>query len=233
MKIGKLLGKFPGRAVCGLIVAAFLLAPPVRAQEGAKVIGTYCLVGVMEMGSCFRLSPGSKFEYFLSYGAYDERSEGSWKLAKGEIIIDSLPYDRLPTFSFKRMEKGDAYDVIVVNTRDRPIAGIDVAVTCDGKTRDAGQTQEGRFKVDCASAPTAVALGLSMFGLAPQTIDVAARASADSRVYVFEFDPGDLGKRKFVAQRLQIGADGSLVTVFNDSPIPDLNGRKLRYERER
>ena len=90
MKIGKLLGKFPGRAVCGLIVAAFLLAPPVRAQEGAKVIGTYCLVGVWEMGSCFRLSPGGKFEYFLSYGAYDERSEGTWKLAKGEIIVDSL-----------------------------------------------------------------------------------------------------------------------------------------------
>ena len=130
------------------------------------------------------------------------------------------------------MEKGDAFDVIVVNTRDRPLAGIDVTVTCDGKTRDAGQTQESRFKVDCASAPTAVALGLSMFGLAPQTIDVAGRAGAD-RVYVFEFDPGDLGKRRFVAQRLQVGADGALVMVSADSPIPELNGRKLRYERER
>ena len=62
MKIGKLLGMFPGRAVCGLIVAAFLLAPPVRAQEGAKVIGTYCLVrrDGMEIRSWF--SPGFKFE---------------------------------------------------------------------------------------------------------------------------------------------------------------------------
>jgi hypothetical protein len=226
--------KFSGRAVCGLIAATCLFSLPARAQDATVVDGVYCLVGVREVGSCMRLSPGGKFEYFLAYGAYNEQSEGTWKLAKGELLVDSLPYDRRPTFSFKRMQKGatDAFDVIVESRAGRPIAGIEVAVTCDGTIKDAGQTQESRFKVDCKSAPTAVALGLRMFGLAPQTINVADRAGA-AKVYVFEFDPGDLGKRKFVAQRIQVNADGSLVMVYSDSPIQELNGRQLRYERER
>lgn len=220
------------RALLGFVVAAALLSPSVRAQDVSKVIGTYCLTGVREMGSCMRLSPGGKFEYFLAYGAYNEQSEGTWKLAKDEIIVDSLPYDRRPTFGFNRVQKGDAFDVIVESTTGRELAGIDVRVTCDGTTKDAGQTQESRFKVDCMSAPTAIALGLRMFGLAYQTIDVANRAGGE-KIYVFEFDPGDLGKRKFVGQRLQAGADGALVTVFDDTPIAELKGRKLRYERER
>ena len=76
-------------------------------------------------------------------------------------------------------------------------------VNCDGATKG-GYTQYYGLEVDCAQAPTAVALALRMFGLAPQRIDVASRAGAD-KVYVFEFEPGDLGKRKFTAQRLQIG----------------------------
>ena len=225
------LGTFPACAVWRLAVAACLLSPPAQAQD--SVVGTYCLAGVREVGSCIRLSDGGKFEYLLSYGAYDERSEGTWKRANGDIIVDSLPYDHAPTFRFKRMQPSatGAFDVIVVGNTDRAIAGIEVSVTCDGTTKDAGQTMEGRFKVDCASAPTAVALGLRMFGLAPQTIDVAGRAGAD-KVYVFEFDPGDLGKKKFVAQRLAVGADGSLTTAYANTPIPELAGRPFRYLRQ-
>ncbi len=99
-------GKVLGRALVVFIVAV-LMVSPARAQDATAVAGTYCLVGVQEVGSCLRLSAGGKFEYFLSYGAYDERSEGTWKLAKGEVIVDSLPYDRRPTFTFKRMQKSD------------------------------------------------------------------------------------------------------------------------------
>ena len=93
-------------------------------------------------------------------------------------------------------------------------------------------TGTGDFKVDCASAPSAVVLALRMFNVAPQTINVAGRAGAD-KAYVFGFDAGDLGKRPFVGKRLQIAADGALVLTFTDSPIPELNGRPLRYVRER
>jgi hypothetical protein len=114
----------------------------------------------------------------------------------------------------------------------QPIPGIEVTVICDGRSKDAGVTQAGGFKVDCAGAPTAVALGLRMFGLAPQTVNVTDRAGTD-KVYVFEFDPGDLGKKKFVVHRLQIGTDGSLLMVYDGAPIQELRGHRFQYMRER
>jgi hypothetical protein len=221
------------RTICALIATACIAAPQAHAQNANTVAGEYCLVGVREVGSCMRLSPGGKWEYFLSYGAYDERSEGTWKMAGGGVVVDSLPYDRRATFSFKRLQKSDsgAYTVIVVNKGDRGIAGIDVVVSCDGATKT-GYTQTYGLEVDCAKAPTAVALSLRMFGLAPQTIAVASRAGAE-KGYVFEFEPGDLGKRKFTAQRLQIGTDGSLTMAYPNSPIPEFAGKQFRYERQR
>ena len=63
----------PLSAAC--LVAIFISGSAVSAADQAAVAGTYCLQGVMEVGSCFRLSPDGKYEYFLSYGAYDETSE--------------------------------------------------------------------------------------------------------------------------------------------------------------
>ena len=193
------------KAVTVVLAARCLASLPCAAQDATAVVGTYCLSGVREVGSCIRLSAGGKFEYFLAYGAYDENSEGTWKLAEGRDRRRQPAYDRQPTFAFKRLQRGDgdAFDVIVENKSGRSIPGIDVSVTCDGRTARAGVTQAEGYKVDCASAPTAVILGLRMYGLAPQTIDVADRAGAD-KVYVFEFDPGDLGRKKFVAQRLRV-----------------------------
>ena len=93
-------GKFFIGTICCLIAAACLFSPQARAQ--GTIPGAYCLKGVMEVGSCMRLSPGGKFEYFLSYGAYDEKSEGKWRRAGSEIVVDTPKYDKRPTFSFKR-----------------------------------------------------------------------------------------------------------------------------------
>ena len=203
------------------------------AQDAAAVAGSYCLEGVHEVGSCLRLSPDGKFEYFLSYGAYDEYAEGTWRAADGTVVLKSPAYDNRPTFSFVRVQKGEtgAYDVIVEAQNGQPIAGVDVGVTCDGKTKSAGVTQADGFSVDCASAPAAISLGLGMFGVAPQTIDVAAHAAAD-KAYVFGFTPGDLGKKPFADVPLRINGD-ALEMTYTDTPISELQGRPFRYIRER
>jgi hypothetical protein len=222
-----------------LKAAAFVLAPiawvsSLCAQDATGVVGSYCLVGVREVGSCLRLLPGGKFQYFLAYGAYDENSEGTWTLKKGEIVIESLPYDKQPTFAFKRMQRGDAdgFDVVVENARGGRLTYIDVNVTCDGRTRHAGVTGAEGYKIDCATAPTDVSLGLRMYGLAPQAIKVADRAGAD-KVYVFVFDPGDLGRKRFVAHRLRIKTSDVLEMVYADTPIRELAGRPFEYVRSR
>ena len=222
---------FHAAVIAASFVISYLAVPQAHAQDAKTMPGEYCLAGVREVGSCMRLSPGGKWEYFLSYGAYDEQSEGTWKVANGGLVVDSLPYNRRATFSFKRLQKNEsgAYTVIVVSKGDSGIAGIDVVVTCDGATKT-GYTQTYGLEVDCVKVPTAVALSLRMFGLAPQTIDVARRAGAD-KGYVFEFDPGDLGKKKFVAHRLQVGADGSLTMAYPNSAIPEFAGKQFRYER--
>ena len=72
-----------------------------------------------------------------------------------------------------------------------------------------------------------------LLALPRSQVQVADRAGGADKIYVFDFDPGDLGKKRFVAQRMQVSTDGSLVVVYSDSPIQELNGRRLRYERER
>jgi hypothetical protein len=105
-------------------------------------------------------------------------------------------------------------------------------VTCDGSTKDAGVTQADGFKVDCASAPTAIALGLRMYGVALQSIDVMSRAGSD-KVYVFEFDPGDLGHRRFRGERLRQSEPDVLTMRYADTHIRELQGRTFRYVRSR
>jgi hypothetical protein len=214
-------------AVVGAIVG------PAQAQDAAAVAGSYCLQGVQEVGSCMRLSPDGKFEYFLAYGAYDETAEGTWRVADGAVIVTTPAYDKPPTFSFKRMQPSEAgaFDVIVEAQNGQPIPGVDVSVTCDGSTKPAGATQAGGFGIDCKSAPSAIALGLGMFGVPPQSIDVSANGGA-AKAYVFGFTPGDLGKKRFANVPLRIEGD-ALGMTYNNSPIGELNGKPFRYARER
>ena len=90
--------------------------------------------------------------------------------------------------------------------------GIDVSVTCDGQTVRAGVTGAGGFRIDCTAAPTQVLLGLGMYGMDLQTIDVSGQAGTD-KTYVFEFDPGDLGKKRFASQRFAMEVGTSLTAV--------------------
>jgi hypothetical protein len=223
--------------MCNLVKAAALLfaalcIPSANAQDAGTAVGDYCLAGVREVGSCIRLSAGGRFEYFLAYGAYDENAQGTWRLDGGIVVLDTPPYDKRPTFSFKRMQRGetDAFDVVVQNAAGRNLSGIEVAVTCDGRTRRAGVTSGVDFKIDCTSAPTEVLLGLRMYGLAPQTIRVGDSHSAD-KTYVFEFDPGDLGRKKFAGERLRFKTSDVLVMTFRGSPIAELDGTLFEYVR--
>ena len=105
------------RKTAALLLALLCGGWPVyaSAQEAGDVAGTYCLVGVMEVGSCIELGRDGKFQYFLAYGAYDEDSEGTWRIDAGQVVLDSPAYDRRASFAFKRLQagEGDGYDIVV------------------------------------------------------------------------------------------------------------------------
>jgi hypothetical protein len=223
-------------AAAALIAAAAASWPGVtaRAQTPAGPEGTYCLRGVREVGSCLRLGPDSAFEYFLAYGAYDEKSEGHWKADGADVVVDSPPYDKAPTFAFKGFQpaEGGRFDIIVVGKAGTPIFGIDVRATCGGRAIEVGVTGAEGYDVNCAEPPTEVALGLKMFGVGYQTIKVPAPTGAD-KAYVFEFDAGDLGFKPFAGTRLKREGADSLVMTYANPAIPELDGKTFTYERER
>lgn len=78
------------------------------------------------MGSCLRLSADGKYEYFLAYGAYDETSEGTWRVDGSDIVLDSAANDKPAGFAFKRLQaaKGDGYVVVVESKAGQPIQGV-------------------------------------------------------------------------------------------------------------
>jgi len=219
-------------AALSAVAVTLWLAAAAHAQTTAPVEGTYCLRGVHEVGSCLRLAADSKFEYFLAYGAYDEKSEGHWNTGGTDVVLDSPPYDKAPAFTFKGFQaaEGDGFDIVVVNKGGNPINGVNVRATCDGRSFEVGVTGTG-YRVDCKSAPTEVALGLEMFGVAYQIVPVSVAAGAD-KAYVFGFDPGDLGKKRFASQRFSMEVGTSLTAVYADTPIRELTGRTFRYTRQ-
>ena len=220
-------------AACFLATAACSYPSTSCAQNASAAVGVYCLVGFHEVGSCLKLMADGRFEYFLAYGAYDESSEGSWRLENGEIILESLAYDRPSTFAFKRLQHSDedGFGIIVESKLGHVVSGIDVKTTCDSRTFRAGVTGAVGFKVNCLHAPASVALGLEMYGLGYETIDVPQQVGGD-KTYVFEFDLGDLGRKRFTAQHLRFANEGSIVMDYTNSPFRELRGRSLEFVRQ-
>lgn len=220
------------RAAQWVVVAtlALLNASPGAGQTQGNLVGEYCLAGVREVGSCFRFNADQTFEYFLAYGAYDEASQGRWRLDGTDVVLESPPYDRKPRFVFKerRAADGNAFTILVVTAAGRGLVGVDVRLRCDGGAHE-GYTQEDGFVTPCTSAPGEIALGLRMFGLAYEAVPVPG-TPASQKTLVFEFEPGDLGKKAFTGTRLQ-RMDGGLSMVYRNPAMREHDGRTFSYRR--
>lgn len=220
------------RRVSGLAVGAtlaILTATSAASQTGRSISGTYCLSGVREVGSCFRFTADRRFEYYLSYGAYDETSEGLWQLEGSDVVLESPAYDRQPTFNFKerRAAHSDNFSVVVVNAGGRGLAGVDVRVRCDNRVVE-GYTQQDGYTTSCAAAPSEVALGIRMVGLAYRAVPLVG--AGDGKALVFQFEPGDLGRKAFAGTRLRREGDG-LGMIYRSPAVQDLDGRPFTYRR--
>jgi hypothetical protein len=67
---------------------------PEKGSIPDKFAGHYYLSGVMETGSELLLRPNGAYEYFISYGAVDEFSQGTWQRVGDEIV---LSHTKTPT----------------------------------------------------------------------------------------------------------------------------------------
>ena len=207
------------------------VATQAQAPAPADVFGTFCLSGVREVGSCFRFLRNQTFEYYLSYGGYDEVSEGTWRLEGGEVVLSTAAFDRKPSFVFKerRSVEGERHVILVETSAGRGLAGVDVRATCDGR-RSEGYTQTYGYRTSCTTEPRELTIGIRAVGLDYQPAAVSDQPGTGTTL-VFVFEPGDLGQKAFTGTRLRLGDGPSLTMTYRSDAVRDLDGARFVYRR--
>lgn len=199
-----------------------LRLPPIDPTRMRPLVGRYFLRGVRELGSELRLLQNGRFEFGLTYGALDETGAGEWRVVDGAVVLQSDGSPRVPSVQLLSAvgKSTDSIQVTVVDTAGRPLSGL--TLDFSRKKADPAVAQSSRngytFRYAPGSPPTEIGVGVEMveFRVAfplPQQPKAA---------YRFVFRPGDIGVRRFEAERLAI-EPGSLVLT--------LNGRAMIYVR--
>jgi hypothetical protein len=187
-----------------------------------RVAGHYYLEGVREVGSELLLRPDGSFDYMLAYGALDESGAGRWRTDGGAVVLQSNGVARAPSVTLRKVigRATDSIRVIVSDTLGRPISGIEVDFVRPKGGTSFAQTQQGEYVQHFArtDAPTEISVGYDMLNFMV-AFPLARPPAAE---YRFIFSPGDLGIRRFEAERLEI-EDGALIMTRN--------GRRMRYVR--
>lgn len=205
-----------------LVTAALILTfTPNLAGAADSPAGHYTLRGLREVGSELVLYENGRFEYMLAYGSYDEYAKGTWKQDGQRVILNSEGKDAPVKFILKQTETRPEPGIFVLvnNKAGRGIASIDVMLQFDGNEVKTGYTQTYGFEYPLENNrfPRAIGLGLRRYNVEPQWTQITGNKG---NVFVFEFDPGDLGQAKFRDQ-VFVWDNGALVT--------DRNGQRMRY----
>jgi hypothetical protein len=190
------------RAIPVLLLVALALAPAgAMADESASLAGDYD-GSRPEIGARLQLSPDGTYRYFLSYGALDEYSEGSW-VADGECAVLTSEPVTPPEI---RLVEGGLLESRALWVELQVPEGVDPAyfevvfVHGDGTGEVeslAGGTAE--FEIGADEDLVEVMVELPLFGVSSQPVPFPKEGGID---LTFAFDPNDLGKVGFDGERL-------------------------------
>lgn len=218
-----------------VLLALSLMAIGPMGVRAQALVGDYCLVGVREVGACFRFSADGTFQYFLAYGAYDETSEGTWRRDGDGLILHSPPFDRLPAYAFARHERGGDGTGTIVYVTDKSgnkLHGFEVSATCKAQPLVAQMNSARGYELACGEGLDNLQVALPVLGVAAKPVPLPAEARAPNGSVFVTFDPGDLGRRRFADVRMTFAGD-ALVLRFQQAPFPELEGARLEFRRSR
>lgn len=212
------------RFTCIGLVAApgLLMAAPVAAQSAsASLAGTYN-GSQPEVASELRLEPNGRFEYYLSYGALDEKAAGTWT-ADGEAIVLTSDPVRAPAFELldTRAGSGRTLQITLDVPPQLPLQLFSLfLLEPDGTVSDV-PFEKGPLKIALTrdKVPTKVAVVFPVYQLASRPYDIGP----GTRAMRFSFVPNDLGKIAFDHQRLVRDGDAYVLQRFD---------RTLRFRKE-
>jgi hypothetical protein len=192
-----------------------------HAQVPAELVGTYN-GSEMEVGTELRLEADGRYEYYLSYGALDETSEGTWTAEDKSVVLTSDPF-RDPEFELLGMTPGNASMVQVTLDvpKEMPVQFFSALLLRPDHTASEVHFGERAVRVPVSGAnhPSALVLGLEVFDVKSQIFQIPPH----TRSMQFRFVANDLGKVAFDHQRLSRAGDDLVLERF---------GRMLRYRKE-
>lgn len=213
---------FSRHGIVAAAIASAVVSTPLSAQTPTDLVGTYN-GGQTEVGTELRLEANGRYQYYLSYGALDEMSQGTWAADAGGLVLTSDPVKE-PQFQLTGAAAGKGKDLAV--SLDVP-KGLDVqyfsvfALQPDGTVSQVQFPPEGPLHIPMTpgKAPRKIAVALSIYQVASQPYDL----SSGKRALHFRFVPNDLGKVAFDHHRLTRDGDAFVLQRF------DLT---LRYRKE-
>jgi hypothetical protein len=192
------------------------------AQEPG-LAGVYRLMGEQDAASELALRPDGRFQYFLVYGALDERAEGRWTVTDSVVTLVTEPKPVPPEFN--RNRSGTTVSApLTVRVRwpdGRGVALVDLSVGFGEGPPIEGYTQEEGWSLPAEEkrTPRWVELKVPMHDFASPRFPIDL---ATGNALAFTLIPNDLGVLDFEGIRIE-AVDGALIV--------ERGGARLRYRR--
>jgi len=172
--------------------------------------------GQMEVAARLLLKPDGHFNYELAYGALDEAAAGTWELRYGAVYLTTVPAVVPPRF-------------VVESDKPDPRGGLWIKLSSGPLMRDAPQriyliygpneepdmaevADDGHVPLPGNRRPTAIIPEIPVYPIMSKPIPLTG---AGGHRFILRFEPNDIGKADFRAQRLAI-EDGKLVMTRRD-----------------
>jgi len=204
-----------------ILAPAVVGAPTWADGPSADLAGTYN-GSQMEVGTELRLEANGRYEYYLSYGAMDEMSEGAWAADGEAIILTSDPF-KAPAFALVGSEPGNGstLDVTLDVPEELPLQLFSSLLIRPDRTASEAQFDGGALQIPLTGAnrPTKFVLGLEIYNVMSDLYDIPS----NTRSMHFRFVPNELGKVAFDRTRLPRDGDSFVLERF---------GRTLKFRKE-
>ena len=181
--------------------------------------------GQMEVGARLLLKPNGHFNYELAYGALDEAAEGTWDFKDGAVFLTTVPAVVPPRFVVES-DRPDSRGGLWVKISSGPVmeGAPQRLYLLYGKEEPPDMVEvgeDGRVPLPGNRWPTAIVPEIPVYPVPSEPIPITGTGG---HLITLRFEPNDIGKADFRAQRLSI--DGGVLVMSRR----DL-GLLLRFKR--
>jgi hypothetical protein len=161
--------------------------------------------GQMEVAAELLLKPDGHFNYGLAYGALDEEAEGTWEFKEGAVFLTTVPAVKPPQFVVES-DKPDPSGGLWIRVSNGPLMQgarqrLYLVYGPNDPADMAEVDDDGSVHFPGNRRPTAIIPEIPVYPIVGKPIPLTG--TGGHRI-ILRFEPNDIGKADFRAQRLSI-----------------------------